>query len=140
MGESGNHGGVRFPSPLIDHMMTSSDADSRITATVAPLFLKLEAVIQSVKELSERTLNRSTERNLTSKHSRSSGSRFHYNSDTKRYKWLQQIRGFLWEERFDENYFIAQFYSDKIAKSTEIVSSGSMVSQSMVVRKGEIEI
>ena len=53
--------------------MSSSEVDRRIIAIVTPLATQLETVIQSIRELSERSSNRLTEGNLASERSKSSG-------------------------------------------------------------------
>ena len=53
--ESGNDGEKNLLSRLLDRRMTSSEIDSRINAIVAPLYIQLEALIQSVLELNERS-------------------------------------------------------------------------------------
>ena len=58
---------------LLDRKLSSSEVDRRIDAMVAPLFTQQETLIQSVRKLSERSSNRSTEGNVASDRSRSSG-------------------------------------------------------------------
>ena len=60
---------------LLDRMLSSSEVYRRINTIIAPLATQLETLIQSVMDLSERNSNRSTEGNLTSERSRSSGQR-----------------------------------------------------------------
>ena len=59
-------------SQKLERKLWSSEVDRRINAIVAPLATQLETLIQSVKELSERSSNRLTEDNVTSERSRSS--------------------------------------------------------------------
>ena len=47
--------------------------DRKINAIVAPISIQLEMLIQSVREINERSSTRSTEENVTSDRSRSSG-------------------------------------------------------------------
>ena len=60
---------------LLDRRMSSSEVDSGINGIIALLATELELLNQSVRELSERKWNRSTEGNAASERSRSSGQR-----------------------------------------------------------------
>ena len=63
-------------SQFFDRRLSSSELDTRINAIAAALATLLETLIQSVRELSERRSNHSTEGNTPSERSRSSGQRF----------------------------------------------------------------
>ena len=56
--------------------MSSREVDIKINAIVAPLSTQLEIIIQPVSELGERSSTRSTEGNVLSERSRSSGQLF----------------------------------------------------------------
>ena len=58
-----------------ERRICSSEVDRRINAIAAPLATQLETLIQSVRERSEGSSNRSTEANVASERSRSSGQR-----------------------------------------------------------------
>ena len=60
-------------SQLLERKLSSSEVDRRINATVAPLSTLFETMIQLIKELSERSSNRSIEGNVNSEQSESSG-------------------------------------------------------------------
>ena len=62
-------------SQLLERKFSSSEVDRRIKAISAPLATQLETLIQSVRELSDRSSNRSTEGNVASERSKSSGQR-----------------------------------------------------------------
>ena len=47
-------------SQLLERRLSSSEVERRINAKVAPLATQLETLIQSVRELSERSSNRSS--------------------------------------------------------------------------------
>ena len=58
-------------SQLLERRLSWSEVDRKINAVVAPLATQLEALMQSVRELSERSSNRSTtEGNVLSEESR----------------------------------------------------------------------
>ena len=57
---------------LLERRTSSSEVDKNIDAMVALLATQSEMLIQSVREFSERRLNRSTERNAAADRSRSS--------------------------------------------------------------------
>ena len=65
----------KLQSQLLERKLSSSEVDRRMDAIIAPLTTQLETLIQSVKELSKRSSNRSTEGNVASERSRSSGQR-----------------------------------------------------------------
>ena len=73
--ESASDGEENLLSQLLDRWMISSEIEKMLNAIVAPLSTQLEMLIQSVTELSERSLTLSTEGNVTSDRSRSSGQR-----------------------------------------------------------------
>ena len=62
-------------SQLLDRRTNSSKVDGRLNAIIAFLSTQIKMLIQSVEELSERKLTRSTEENKSSKRSRSSDQR-----------------------------------------------------------------
>ena len=62
-------------SQLLERKLSSGEVDKRINPIVAPLATQLETLIQSLRELSEKSSNRSTEGNVASERSRSSGQR-----------------------------------------------------------------
>ena len=62
-----------FQSQLLERKLSSKEIDKRINAKVAPLTTQLETLIQSVKELSERSSNRSADENVASERSKLSG-------------------------------------------------------------------
>ena len=62
-------------SELLEHRLSWSEVDSRINARVAPLATQLETLMQPIKELSEGSSKRSTEGNVASERSKSSGQR-----------------------------------------------------------------
>ena len=72
-GESGSDSEGNFWSQSIDQIMTFFDVDTGTNAITSPLFSQLEALIQSLREFSNRSSIRSTEENMTSERSRSSG-------------------------------------------------------------------
>ena len=74
-GESASQGEKNLQSPLLNRRISSSEVDRKIKAIVAPLSTQLEMLIQSVRELSERSSTRFTEGNVASERSRSSGQR-----------------------------------------------------------------
>ena len=57
-------------SQLLERRFSSSEVDRRINPIVAPLAKQSETLIQSLRELSERSSNRSTEENVASERSR----------------------------------------------------------------------
>ena len=71
----GRNGEKKHRTQLLDRRMTSNEIDLRKNAPVAPLSRQLEALIQSVKELTERSFIRSAEGNGLSEQSRSLGLR-----------------------------------------------------------------
>ena len=74
-GETTSEGEDNLQSQLVDHIMTSSEVDRRTKAIVASFAMQLETLVQSVRELSDRKLNHSTEGNAASERSNSSGQR-----------------------------------------------------------------
>ena len=58
---------------ILDRKLSSSEVDRWINAIVAPLAMQLEKLIQSAREQSERSSNRSTEGNVASERTRLSG-------------------------------------------------------------------
>ena len=79
---SGTDGEKNLRSQLLDRRMTTNDIDRQIIGIVALLSTQLEALIQLVREFNEKSSRPSTERNVMSERSRSSGER----SDNKRIK------------------------------------------------------
>ena len=75
LGESASYGKDNLLSQLLDGRMTPSEIDGRLNAIVTPLSTHSELLIQSVRELNQRSSTRSTEWNLTSDRSRSSNQR-----------------------------------------------------------------
>ena len=69
-GQSASEEEGNLQSQLLDRKLFSSEVDKRINAIVAALAAQLETIIQSVRELSERRSNRSTERNAASERSK----------------------------------------------------------------------
>ena len=65
--ESASDVADNLQSQLPERKLSTSEVDRRINAIVASLTTQLETLFQSVKELSEKCSNRSTERNVASK-------------------------------------------------------------------------
>ena len=63
LGKTGSVGGKNFRLQLLEGKMTSSEIDNRINAFVATLSTHLEALIQSVRELTKRSFTSSTKPN-----------------------------------------------------------------------------
>ena len=59
--DSVSDGEEKFQSQLLDHRMTSSEVDKRINGIVALLSNWFKMLIQSLRELNERSSTRSTE-------------------------------------------------------------------------------
>ena len=59
-GESAKEREDYLQSQLVDRRLCSNEVNRRINAIVAPLATELETLIQSVREPSEKSLNRST--------------------------------------------------------------------------------
>ena len=70
LGESASEGEDNLRSQLLDRRLSLSEIDRRINAIAAPLATQLETLIQSVRKLRERILNRSTEKNAACERSR----------------------------------------------------------------------
>ena len=70
---STSDGEDNLQSQLLERKLSSSKVDRRINAIVAPLATQIETLIQSVRELNEKSSNGSTEGNVASERSRSSG-------------------------------------------------------------------
>ena len=66
LAESGSDTKDQLQSQLLDWKLSSSEVDRRRNAIVAPLSTQLQTLIQSVRELSERSSNRSTDKNVAS--------------------------------------------------------------------------
>ena len=62
-------------SQALERRLSSIEVDGGINAMVAPLATQLETLVQSVRELIQRSSNPSTEGNVASDQSRSSGQR-----------------------------------------------------------------
>ena len=60
-GESASGGEDNLQSQLLDRRLSSSEVGRTINAIAGPLVMQLETLIQSMRELSERSSNRSTE-------------------------------------------------------------------------------
>ena len=60
---------------LPERKLSTSEVDRRINGIVAPLTIQLETLIQSIRELSESSSNRSTKGKVASKQSGSSSQR-----------------------------------------------------------------
>ena len=73
-GEAASESQRNLQSQLLDRRLTSSDIDRRINAIDALLSTQL-LLIQSVRELNERSSTRSAEKNMLSDRSRISGQR-----------------------------------------------------------------
>ena len=87
-GESASEIEENLQSQLIDRRFSSSEVDRRINGIVAPLGTPLETLIQSVKELSERSSNRATEGNAASERpERSERSTFRHELHPLNTKW-----------------------------------------------------
>ena len=71
--QSGGDVKVNLQSQVLKQKLSPREVDRRINGIVAPLATPLEMLIQSVKDLSERSSNRSTERIVPSERSRPSG-------------------------------------------------------------------
>ena len=72
LAESGGDAEDQLQSQLLYRKLSSSEVDRKTNALVAPLSTQLKTLIQSVRELSERSSNRWTEKNVASKESGSS--------------------------------------------------------------------
>ena len=64
--ESGSDAEDILQSQTLDRMLSSREVDRILHAIVAPLAMQQEALIQSIRELNERSSNRSTEGNVVS--------------------------------------------------------------------------
>ena len=71
--ESASDVGDKLQPQLLERKLSPSEVDRRIKSMIATLAMQLETLIQSVTKLSERSSNRSTEGNVASEQSRSSG-------------------------------------------------------------------
>ena len=109
-GESASKGKDNLQSQSLDRRMFSSEVDRRIKAIVAPLAAQLETIIQLVRELCERSSNRSTEGNAASERSRSSCQRSDNNRSEVGEKLLMQFLDFTALSFFE--LFLAQRYAD----------------------------
>ena len=72
---SAGEGGDNLQWHLFDWRMFSSEDNWKINAVVAPLAPQPETLIRSVRELSKRSWNHSTDENMASERSRSTGQR-----------------------------------------------------------------